>query len=327
MTHEQGPQLGILLPTRGLFLKGDGPPDLAALFDLAQEAEAAGLDSVWVGDSLISKPRLEPLSTLAAVAMRTQRIKLGTAVLLAPLRNPVQLAQMAATVDVLSGGRLTLGMGVGGAFTESQKEEWHTVGVQVSERGSRMAELVQICRLLWTGEEVTFKGRFYQLNGVTMAPKPSRPEGIPLLLACHLTTGTEAQHRRAALYGDGIISISDSPSEFAETLKRVQRYASEGGRKPDDLRAAYYMTVNVNHSPEAAWSEADDFIRRYYGLNFWNDKWGPFGTPEEVARRIVEYYHAGAGEIIVRFASLDPFSQFRIFEKEVVPAVYEGALR
>ena len=324
VANEQAPWLGILLPTRGILLKGETPPDLSPLFALAQQAEDAGLDSVWVGDSLVSKPRLEPLSTLAAVAMKTSRLKLGTAVLLAPLRQPVQLAQMAATVDVLSGGRLTLGMGVGGVFTESQRQEWLAVSVPPQERGGRMTELVQVCRRLWTEEEVTFAGRYFQLEKVTMEPRPAQPRGVPMLLACHSATGSEAQYRRAARYADGVMGISDTPEQYAQVLERVRGYAAEEGRDPSELRTAFYMTVNLNLDRAAAEHEADDFIKRYYGLNFWAERWGPFGPPQEVTHRILEYYRAGAQEVILRFASPDPLAQIGTFLEEVVPGVREG---
>ena len=305
-------------------MKGETPPDLSPLFALAQQAEDAGLDSVWVGDSLVSKPRLEPLSTLAAVAMKTSRIRLGTAVLLAPLRQPVQLAQMAATVDVLSGGRLTLGMGVGGVFTESQQQEWLSVSVPPQERGGRMTELVQVCRRLWAGEEVTFAGRYFQLEKVAMEPRPAQPGGIPMLLACHSATGSEAQYRRAARYASGVMGISDTPEQYEQVLQRVRGYAAEEGRDPSELRTAFYMTVNLNLYRDAAEHEADDFIKQYYGLNFWAERWGPFGPPQEVTQRILEYFRAGAQEVILRFASPDPLAQVRTFLEEVVPGVRDG---
>ena len=102
-------KLGILLPTRGLLLRPTPACDAELVIGLARKVEAAGLDSVWVGDSLIAKPRLEPLATLAAVAACTERVRLGTAVLLAALRHPVLLAQTMATVDLISKGRLVIG--------------------------------------------------------------------------------------------------------------------------------------------------------------------------------------------------------------------------
>ena len=159
MTH--GPKIGILLPTRGFLLDDRPDPDPSIVFELAEAAEAAGLDSVWVGDSLMAKPRLEPLAALAAVAMRTRRVGLGTAVLLAPLRSPALLAQTAATVDILSGGRLTLGMGVGGVFTDTQKGEWRAAGIDPAQRGARMTEHVQVLKGLWTQDGFTFKGAHF----------------------------------------------------------------------------------------------------------------------------------------------------------------------
>ena len=122
-------KFGILLPTRRLVMEGGTPEVFRQVINLAQTAEQAGLDSVWVGDSLTAKPRLEPLTTLTAVASHTERVRLGTAVLLAALRHPVHLAHQAATLDFISGGRLVLGAGVGGAFNEGAAQ-------RVAERGS-----------------------------------------------------------------------------------------------------------------------------------------------------------------------------------------------
>ncbi len=326
-TGTRPPRLGILLPTRGVLLKGDAAPDLSPIFTMAEQAEEAGLDSLWVGDSLVSKPRLEPLAALAALAMRTSRPSLGTAVLLAPMRQPVQLAQMAATVDVLSGGRVVLGMGVGGVFTDAQKEEWLAIGVPPQERGGRMTELVQVCRRLWSEKEVTFHGRYFNMDAVAMEPRPVHPGGIPVLMACHLATGSVAQYRRAGYYGSGVMGISDTPAQYAEVLEKVRGFAREAGRDPAGLRTAFYMTVNLNRDKDAAFRDADDFIRRYYGLNFWAERWGPFGPPQDVAQRILEYAQAGAQEVIVRLASLAPLAQLHTFLTEVVPAVREGAAR
>ncbi|MCS5658355.1 MAG: LLM class flavin-dependent oxidoreductase, partial [Dehalococcoidia bacterium] len=144
-------KLGVLLPTRGILL-GDEPPNSAeTVLNLAHQAEAAGLDSVWVGDSLTAKPRLEPLAALASVAAVTQRVRLGTAVLLAALRQPVLLAQTMATVDLISKGRLVVAAGVGGAFNEDQRREWQAAGIDPRRRVSRLEEIVQIVRELGAG--------------------------------------------------------------------------------------------------------------------------------------------------------------------------------
>ncbi|MBI2872144.1 MAG: LLM class flavin-dependent oxidoreductase [Chloroflexi bacterium] len=324
MKTTPSPKVGILLPTRGLVLKAQAegrPVDAGPLLALAEQAEEAGLDSVWVGDSLLSKPRLEPVTTLAAVAARTRRVRLGTAALLAALRHPVTLAQALATVDIVSRGRLIVAGGVGGVFTPGQRQEWLTVGVDPASRASRLEEMVQVMKRLWTGEPVTFQGRHFQLQDAVLQPTPAQPGGPPLLLACHHRTGATAQYRRAARYADGFISITDSPTEFAAVASRVADCAREEGRDPANLDSAYYMTVNLDRDPDHARQEAHQFIVRYYGQDFWGNSWGPFGPPEVVARRILEYAQAGARRVIVRFASLRQEEQLSLFVQEVLPTV------
>jgi len=223
---------------------------------------------------------------------------------------------------VISGGRLELGVGVGGAFNEAQRNEWLAAGVDPKERGARMTEIVQLCKRLWAEEGVTHERRFHTVRDATLDPKPIQTGGVPLLLACHLATGGDAQYRRAGRYADGVIGISDSPEDFAEVLRRVRVHAEEAGRDPSALRAVFYVTVNIRDDEQAAVAEADDFIRRYYGLNFWADKWGPFAGPEAVARRLAEYAAAGAEEIVVRFASFDQPGQVETFASEVVSIMH-----
>lgn len=314
-------RLGTLLPTRGIIIRGGSPPDIQPVFKLAREAELAGLDSLWVGDSLTAKPRLEPLTTLAALAIHTEHVKLGTAVLLAALRHPVLLAQMAATVDVLSGGRLVLGIGAGGAFTDSQRDEWNAAGVPSQTRGHRITEITEICQQLWNKDGVSFSGRHFNLENVTIQPKPIQENGVPVLLACHAGSGSQAQYLRAGHHAAGIMGITDAPGQFKNVLQEVRQYAAEADRNPDDLSATFYMTVNINNDEVEASTQANEFISRYYGVNIWQDNWGPFGTPEAIGARILEYYEAGAQEIIIRFASFDPLGQFHKFVQEVIPHV------
>ena len=158
-------KFGVLLPSRRLVMEGGDPRRFREIIDLAQSAEDAGLDSVWVGDSLTAKPRLEPLSTLTAVAQHTDRVRLGSAVLLAALRHPVHLAHQAATVDFISGGRLVLGAGVGGAFNDAQRREWKAAGVDSRTRASRFEEVVEIANALTRGVSVDFDGRHFRLHG------------------------------------------------------------------------------------------------------------------------------------------------------------------
>lgn len=311
-------KLGILLPTRGLVMGSDEPPSIAPLLAMAQAVEQAGLDSVWVGDSLTAKPRLEPLTTLAAIAMRTQRVRLGTAVMLAALRHPVQLAQMAATVDTISGGRLILGAGVGGAFNAAQQQEWLNVGVKPSQRASRFEEVLEITNGLTAGEEVTFEGQHFNYDGVSVQPRAVQSNGVPFLVACHWRAGRERQFQRAAKLGAGFMSISDYPDEYSRVVDRVRGYTAEYGGDPESPEATFYMTVNLREDETAAEEEADTFLHQYYGSNIWGDRWGPFGNPQRVAERISQYHEAGAQTIIVRFASFEQERQLDIFLNDIV---------
>lgn len=314
------PRIGVVLPTRGVLLGAGEPAPASHVLRLAETAEKAGVDSLWVGDSLTAKPRLEPLAMLAAIASVTERPRLGTAVLLAALRHPLLLAQTSATVDLLSGGRLTLGMGVGGAFTPAQGLEWKNAGVDQRGRASRLEEAVSIVRRLWSGERITVEGKHFRLEEAELGFRPHQRPSIPVLLACHSGPKRARQYRRAAEHADGMISITDSPDEFGNVRKRVLEEVTGRGRDASRFQAVYYMTVNVNHDTAEARVEADRWIKAYYGLNFWGDRWGPFGPPEAVAAQVREYVDAGASEVILRFASFDQEAQLRLLASEILPA-------
>ena len=313
-------KIGILLPTRGLLLRGDQPANMDRVIKLAETVEQAGLDSVWVGDSLLAKPRMEPLSVLGALAARTRRVRLGTAVLLPALRHPVLLAQTLNTVDLISGGRLVIGAGVGGAFNDDQKREWEAAGVPAKGRGRRFEEIIEIVQGLGLGKPVDFHGRDFDLDSVLMRPVPSQPKGIPFLLGTHYRAQSQAQIRRAARLGAGIISISDTPEEFAQVIQRVNEEASGFGRDPDGLEKTFYLTINMETDLGKAETEAVEWLNGYYGSDIWGTRWGPFGGAERVGDRIAEYVKAGADTVVVRFASFEPEKQLDIFLDKVAPA-------
>ncbi len=300
-------------------MEGGDPGLFSEIITLAQTSEQAGLDSVWVGDSLTAKPRLEPLSTLTAVASHTERIRLGTAVLLPALRHPVHLAHQAATVDFISGGRLILGAGIGGAFNEAQRNEWSHAGVEARSRASRFEEVVEIVKRLTSGETVDFNGKHFSLESASIAPKSPQDGGVPFLIASHWRAGKDAQFARAARLGSGIISISDYPDEYAKVVKRVGDHAKLLSRDPGKVEKTFYVTVNLGADPDESASEADRFLKLYYGMNFWGDRWGPYGPAELAVERISRYQEAGAETMIVRFASFNQEMQLHRFLEEVVP--------
>src|SRR5919201_7136290 len=156
-------RLGILIPTRGVVMESARRPAVEECWAMAREADQAGLDAVWVGDSVVWKPRLEPLTTLAYLAAITSRVRLGTAVLLPALRQPVILAHQIANVDQLSRGRVVLGLGVGWSLPSAERE-WAACGADHKRRVRRLEEHVRTWRALWRGEPITHRRQDFQLT-------------------------------------------------------------------------------------------------------------------------------------------------------------------
>ena len=157
------PKIGYLLPTRERVM--EGRPQTGPLLDLAARAEGLGFDSVWVGDSLLARPRHDPLTLLAAVAARTRKVQLGTAVFLPALRNPVVLAHQLATLDQISEGRLVLGAGIA-SDVANIRAEFTAAGVPFEGRVGRMMEGLRLARALWSGKPIDWDGRWRVEGGV-----------------------------------------------------------------------------------------------------------------------------------------------------------------
>jgi alkanesulfonate monooxygenase SsuD/methylene tetrahydromethanopterin reductase-like flavin-dependent oxidoreductase (luciferase family) len=176
-------RIGYLLPTREQIM--EGRPQAAPLLALAERAEGLGLDSVWVGDSLLARPRHEPLTLLAAVASRVKRIEMGTAVLLPALRNPVVLAHQIATLDQIAQGRLILGVGIA-ADVANIRAEFTAANVPFEKRVGRLLEGLRLARALWTGQPVDWDGR-WKVEGGVLGPTPHRPGGPPIWMSGPVT--------------------------------------------------------------------------------------------------------------------------------------------
>lgn len=317
------PRFGYLLPTRGIVLSSEDETTLSAkteseVIGLARRAEAMGLDAVWVGDSVLAKPRLEPLSTLAAIAGATDAVDLGTAVYLPTLRNPVHVAHLTATVDQLSGGRLNLGIGVGiGVDVEG---EYENLGVDFGTRGARMDELLEIVTGLWEGEPVTFAGEFFDLEEASIGFGPSRKPPIYIPTAAFdPSEGFPISIRdRLVRYGGGWLPIGVSPSAYEASLERINSLLVEADRNPDAFDPALYLDVVIHEDEATALDEAREFYDRYYpAWDRLSDEEirarGAFGPAEDVANTIEAYDEAGVETMIVRFTTPDQRTQLRRF--------------
>jgi alkanesulfonate monooxygenase SsuD/methylene tetrahydromethanopterin reductase-like flavin-dependent oxidoreductase (luciferase family) len=292
-----GPRLGYLLPTRERIMQG--APETGPMLDLAARAADLGFDSIWVGDSLLARPRHEPLTLLAGVAGRVPGITLGTAVLLPALRNPVLLAHAAATLDQLCEGRLILGVGIA-ADVANIRAEFAAAGVPWDKRVGRMMEGLRLCRALWRGEPVDWDGR-WQMQGAVLAPVPHRPGGPLLWIGGNLPASLE----RAGRHLDGWFPISPSPVDFATQWGEVKAIAQAAGRDPAALSGAMYLTLSIDDDAAAANARLDGFLERYYGqpaavLRRRQAHYA--GTPAGVAAWLSSYAAAGAGHLVLRFA-------------------------
>jgi alkanesulfonate monooxygenase SsuD/methylene tetrahydromethanopterin reductase-like flavin-dependent oxidoreductase (luciferase family) len=291
------PRIGYLLPTRERIM--EGRPDAASLLDLAARAEQLGYDSVWVGDSLLARPRHEPLTLLAGVAGRVKRVELGTAVLLPALRNPVLLAHQVATLDQVSEGRLILGVGFA-ADVPNIRAEFAAAGVPFDKRIGRMMEGLRLCRALWTGEPVTWEGR-WQVAGGTLAPTPHRHGGPPLWIGGNLPASLD----RAGKWFDGWFPIAPDAATFATQWAEVKAIAGAAGRDPAALSGAMYLTLAVDEDAGRAEARLHAFLERYYGqpapvLRRRQAHYA--GSASGVAAWLDGYARAGASHLVLRFA-------------------------
>jgi probable F420-dependent oxidoreductase len=308
---------GLLLPTREVVMNQE-VPDFGQIVDLAEQAEALGFDSVWVGDSVLARPRFEPLTTLAAVAARTRRLHLGTAVLLPVLRQPVVLANQVANLDLVANGRLILGVGIAGK-NPAIAAEFAACGVPIARRIGMFEETLTLMRRLWTEPEVTFQGRYFQVQSVRLGLRPLQPSGVPLWLA---GSGDNAL-RRVLRLGDGWLPIC-SPQAFTADWERLKVLGQEMGRDAHDLHRCLYTTLNVNADVAQAQRELRTFIESYYGIPYEVQATRNglcAGSPEQCSAWLKAFITAGAQTIVVRFGSPDQTGQLIRFAEEVLPNV------
>ncbi|CAN5923167.1 LLM class flavin-dependent oxidoreductase [soil metagenome] len=296
------PRVGYLLPTRERVMEGQD--ETGSLLALAEKAEGLGYDSLWVGDSLLARPRHDPLTLLAAVAARTRKPELGTAVLLPALRNPVVLAQQVATLDRIAEGRLILGVGIA-PDVPNVRAEFTAAGVPFDKRVGRLVEGMALCRALWTGKPVTWprpgsEGRWTVTSSV-LGPTPHRPGGPPIWLAGAVTASRE----RAGKFFDGWFPSSALASDYASGWAEVVGAAKTAERDPSQLTAAMYVTLSVDDNVRRAEDKLNAYLQQYYGVDPMETrkKQRSFaGTASQAAAYMKSYADAGVTHLVLRFA-------------------------
>lgn len=294
------PRIGYLLPTRERVM--EGRHETASLLALAERAEALGFDSIWVGDSIVARPRHEPLTLLSAVAARTKRAELGTAVLLPALRNPVVLAHGIATLDQISQGRFILGVGIA-SDVPNIRAEFVACGVPFEKRVGRMLEGLRLCRELWSGKPVTWNGRWVMENA-TLGPVPHRPGGPPIWIGGMVRASLE---RVGRLY-DGWFPNSPDPEVWRKQWGEIRDIAREAGRDPEQLTGAVYLTLTLDEDKARAEQRINAFFENYYGrpaAEMRARQASYAGPPSGAAEWLSSWARAGVQHLVLRFAG-DP---------------------
>ena len=254
---------------------------------LVQRVEQLGFDSVWTGDHVsFHNPLYESLTLLASYAPITRRIRLGTAVYLLALRSPAVAAKITATIDVLSGGRLIFGVGVGG----ENPKEFELCGVPHAERGARVTEGIDVVRALWRETPATFHGRFSRFEGVSIDPKP-----VQKLPPIWVGGRSDAALVRAGSQGDGWVSYVVQPERYARSLEKIREAAHAAGRSLTGFTGAHLAFITVGRDYERARKTWVSVLSRRYAQDFepLAKKYGVIGTPEQCAEQLAAFCDAG----------------------------------
>ena len=259
------------------------------VLDAARLAENVGLDGLIAGDHITFYGYgNDGLTTLTAAAAVTERIELKTAVYLLPLRHPVPVALQVAQLDQLSMGRFVLGIGVGG---EDPHEFW-SAGVDPTTRGARTNEAMRIIKRLWTEDHVSFAGKHFQLDDVTLYPKPFRP--VPIFVGGR----SDAALRRAAKLGDGYTGIWLTPERFKEAGERIAEVAIAVGRDPGEIELGMQYWTSVSQSKDEAKALVSRGMQGTYKLPFERfERYTPFGSAGEIAEYLAPFVELGARHI------------------------------
>jgi alkanesulfonate monooxygenase SsuD/methylene tetrahydromethanopterin reductase-like flavin-dependent oxidoreductase (luciferase family) len=316
-------KLGLSLPNRGVLF---GLSTVDALIQAAELADQSDVfESVWFGDSLIHKPRLEAIVMLAAVSTRTRRVRLGTICMASfPVRDPVLLAIQWASLDQVSNGRTILGICIGGGY----EPELRAFRVKKEERVGRLKEGMLLLRQLWKEGEVNHQGRFYSLTGCEIIPKPKQ-KLPPIWIAVSPDRSkvgdkvVDQAMRRVGELADGYITMGVTREEFQRRWDVIQAAAEENGRDLSTFETSIHGMVNINESKRNAYEESRFYFDHYYGPGYPTKEmikvWLAHGPPEECATLIQSWIDMGITTPVLRFTSYDQLKQLQLFIEQVLP--------
>lgn len=329
---------------------------LKDLLDAARQAEDLGFDAIWLHDAPLGRRTTaswDAIAVLGALAQVTSRIKLCTGIFQPHLRNPVIVAQGWATVDYLSGGRTMMGVGSGAGVSRLVEREYDALAVLrpggspnpqdiYAKRLRLFAESVEVIRRLWDEDHVTYHGDFYHLNDVTLGlARPIQKPHPPILMAAGnyfpKSVGGSVHHawdpkragkfllgppERVARLGDGWITCHATPEEYGAAWETIRSHLGGLGKDPGGFIQAFNCFVNVNADRKQGWGEVRQQLNDFHGPPVPDDvvdRWGVFGTPDEIVDRLKRYVAQGVTVFQLVIGSPDEFGQMRLLAKEVLP--------
>jgi alkanesulfonate monooxygenase SsuD/methylene tetrahydromethanopterin reductase-like flavin-dependent oxidoreductase (luciferase family) len=314
----RGTSFGFTLPQRGVFF---GAITVDQMLGMARDVDANPLfDSVWVGDSLLAKPRPDSLTLLGALAAATRRVTLGVGCMASfPVRDPVIFAYQWATLDLLSNGRMLLAACTGIVAGGASAREGALWGVADRERASRLVENIDICRRLWSEENVAFTGRFRSLEGVTVEPRPVQ-QPCPIWIASNprpvglKPEVVDSALRRVAQKADGWMTVELFPKMFAANWAKVCAFLKDEGRDPERFPNMLYHNININPDRQSGLEESKRFLDRYYGPVFTPamvEAWTVAGAPARCVDDLRRIIDQGVRSITLRITGWQQAEQYQ----------------
>jgi alkanesulfonate monooxygenase SsuD/methylene tetrahydromethanopterin reductase-like flavin-dependent oxidoreductase (luciferase family) len=319
---------GFTLPQRGVFF---GATTVEQLLGLSRDVDANLLfDSLWVGDSLLAKPRPDSIALLGALCAATGRVTLGVGCMASfPVRDPVIFAYQWATLDLLSGGRMLLAACTGIVAGGASAREGALWGVADRERAARLTENIDICRRLWSETDVSYSGRFRSIQNVTIEPRPVQ-QPCPIWIASNPRPSgarpeiVDGALRRVAQKADGWMTVEMFPRMFASNWTKVSAFLGEAGRDPARFPNMLYHNININPDRQAGLEESKRFLDKYYGPVFTPpmvEAWTVAGDASRCVDDLRRYADQGVQRITLRITGWQQAEQYKRLVDDVLPRV------
>ena len=288
----------------------DGPIDMSLVRRWIPRAEQLGFDSLWTMEGITGDlATLEPVTLMSYMSALTEKVKLGVSVIIAPHRNPVQLAKALSSLDTINQGRLILGIGLGGRIMSG------TFGIDPERRVTRFIEIMDVMKALWTQPQVDFSGRFWRLENTRMEPKPVQKPHPPIWLG----GGHPRVLRRAVRHADGWMGAgASSTSQFVENMGHLRTYLEEADRDPATFAVSkrVYLAIDSNES------RAESRLRTWFGQMYKNadmaNRVSVWGSPSVCAEKLAEVAHAGA-QMIMLNPVYDHMEHLEALAADVIP--------